>query len=384
MAPALDPEPSHGPRARRGVRARARGLGGRAVACERRRRALSPEVIQLTKHDFHAPARELLPPIDRYARLAVDGEERLAGYVEASHGCVHKCRHCPVPVVYDGRIRIVGADTVLDDIARLVDAGARHITFGDPDFLNGWRHSRKVVRAMNARFPDLTFDCTTKVEHILEHAHVWPEFADAGCLFVISALESLNDGILERLDKGHVAVEAEQAITPLAAPPRHRDAAVLAAVHAVDDLHRRAGHPRFRCRPRPGGQRRPGAIQHPPSCCRRGRCCSGCPICNATWGRTTRRNSAIRGRRPIRPSTRCKRSSGRCWRQWPTRTRISPRPMPRCVSACARCRRSRRRGSPARGIPVDAERAAARPRLTEAWFCCAEPTELQFAQLAGI
>jgi len=177
--------------------------------------ALSSDIIQLAKHAYHAPARELLPPIDRYARLAVDGEERLAGYVEASHGCVHKCRHCPVPVVYDGRIRIVGADTVLDDIGRLVDAGARHITFGDPDFLNGWRHSRKVVRAMHARFPDLTFDCTTKVEHILEHAHVWPEFADAGCLFVISAFESLNDRILERLDKGHVAAEAEQAVTLL-------------------------------------------------------------------------------------------------------------------------------------------------------------------------
>ena len=46
--------------------------------------------------------------LDRYARLAVGGERRLAGYVEASHGCAHRCRHCPVPVVYDGRTRLVG------------------------------------------------------------------------------------------------------------------------------------------------------------------------------------------------------------------------------------------------------------------------------------
>ena len=53
------------------------------------------------------------------------------------------------------------------DIASLVELGARHITFGDPDFLNGRRHSLRVVQAMHERFPDLTFDCTTKVEHML-------------------------------------------------------------------------------------------------------------------------------------------------------------------------------------------------------------------------
>ena len=70
------------------------------------------------------PSREQLPPLERYARLERDGEEQLAGYVEASHGCVHKCRHCPVPVAYDGRIRIVGRSVVMADIAQLVAAGA--------------------------------------------------------------------------------------------------------------------------------------------------------------------------------------------------------------------------------------------------------------------
>lgn len=171
--------------------------------------------LYLDRHGFHVPARELLPPLDRYARLAVGGEERLVGYVEASHGCVHKCRHCPLPVVYDGRIRVVQQDVVLADIEQLVAMGARHITFGDPDFLNGVRHSLRVVRAMHERFPDLTFDCTTKVEHVLEHAQVWPELADSGCLFVVSALECVNDEILERLDKGHTAEQAADAIALL-------------------------------------------------------------------------------------------------------------------------------------------------------------------------
>jgi radical SAM superfamily enzyme YgiQ (UPF0313 family) len=171
--------------------------------------------IDLGRGEFALPARDLLPALDRYARLAIDAEERAVGYVEASHGCVHTCRHCPVPTVYDGRIRIVGADTVLGDIEQLVAMGARHITFGDPDFLNGRKHSLAVVRAMHERFPELTFDCTVKVEHVLEFPQVWPEFARCGCLFVVSAMESVNDEILVRLKKDHTAAQAADAIALL-------------------------------------------------------------------------------------------------------------------------------------------------------------------------
>ncbi len=180
------------------------------------RRAPAPAderpIIHLQRGSFELPARDLLPGLERYARLVLDGEERLVGYVEASHGCVHRCRHCPVPAVYDGRIRVVQAETVLRDVERLEGIGARHITFGDPDFLNGLRHSLAIVRALHERHPELTFDCTTKVEHVLEHAEVWAEMAGAGCLFVVCALETVNDEDLVRLDKGLTTVQAVQAL----------------------------------------------------------------------------------------------------------------------------------------------------------------------------
>ncbi|PZS20299.1 MAG: radical SAM protein [Acidimicrobiales bacterium] len=171
-----------------------------------------PVRVELGRGHFGLPARGLLPPLDRYARLAIGGEERLVGYVEASHGCAHRCRHCPVPVVYDGRTRLVGVEPVVQDVAQLVAMGARHLTFGDPDFLNGPHHSLRVIRAVHQAFPDLTFDCTVKVEHILRHQDLWAELATAGCLFVVSALESVNDDILARLDKGHTATEAALAV----------------------------------------------------------------------------------------------------------------------------------------------------------------------------
>jgi radical SAM superfamily enzyme YgiQ (UPF0313 family) len=161
------------------------------------------------------PARDLLPPPERYAHLVDHGQQVPIAYVEASHGCAHRCRHCPVPVIYDGRIRILDADAVVADVAQQVAAGARHVTFGDPDFLNGVHHSLRVARAVHDAFPALTFDCTVKVEHILRDAEVWPELAALGCRFVISAFESTNAAILERFAKGHTVDDEAAAVALL-------------------------------------------------------------------------------------------------------------------------------------------------------------------------
>lgn len=164
-----------------------------------------PRTVVLDRLRFPLPARDLLPPLDRYTRLLVDGEERLTGYVEATRGCVHHCRHCPVPAVYDGRIRVWQRDVLVEDAARLWGDGMRHLTFGDPDFLNAVPHAVAVVRAVHERCPELTFDITAKVEHILEHADVIAELRELGLLFIVSAVESTSPRVLELLDKGHSA-----------------------------------------------------------------------------------------------------------------------------------------------------------------------------------
>ena len=149
------------------------------------------------------PSRKRLPSLDRYAHLERDGVAYLAGYVEASRGCKHLCFHCPIPPVYEGKFSVVPKEVVLADIRAQVDAGAAHITFGDPDFLNGPKHALRIVQAMHQTFPNLTFDCTTKIEHLLKHCSILPELRDCGCIFIVSAIESLNDTVLENLQKGH-------------------------------------------------------------------------------------------------------------------------------------------------------------------------------------
>ena len=171
--------------------------------------------LQRGRGSFNLPARDLLPPLDHYAHLAIDGLQRPVGAVEATHGCKHVCRHGPVPTVYEGAFRVVDERVVAADIDQLVAAGARHITFADPDFLNGPTHALRVVRGLHERHPGVTFDCTVKAEHILDNARVWPEMAAAGCLFVVCAIEVLNDDLLTLLDKGHTAAQAVEAVTEL-------------------------------------------------------------------------------------------------------------------------------------------------------------------------
>jgi radical SAM superfamily enzyme YgiQ (UPF0313 family) len=158
------------------------------------------------------PARDTLPPLEKYARLAMGDEMRLAGYVEASRGCLHTCRHCPITPVYGGRFFVLPRETVLADIRAQVAAGARHITFGDPDFMNGPKRSLDLVRALHDEFPDVTFDATIKVEHILERREHFPELAALGCAFVVSAVESLSEDVLKHLAKGHTRADVVEAL----------------------------------------------------------------------------------------------------------------------------------------------------------------------------
>jgi radical SAM superfamily enzyme YgiQ (UPF0313 family) len=162
---------------------------------------------------FIVPAREGLLPLSRYATLEIAGERRTAGYTEASRGCKHRCRHCPIVPVYDGRFRIIPPDVVLGDVRAQVAAGARHVTFGDPDFFNGIRHADAVMRGFAREFPGVSYDVTVKVEHLLKHQDMLPVLRDTGCAFVTSAVESVDDGVLRNLDKGHTRADFERAVT---------------------------------------------------------------------------------------------------------------------------------------------------------------------------
>src|SRR5258708_363176 len=164
----------------------------------------SDSQISMARLQFEVPDRSGMPAMEKYAHLIVHGDGyRIVGSTEASRGCKHLCRHCPIVPVYKGIFRIVGRDVVLGDIRCQVAAGAQHITFGDPDFFNGIRHAMELVEAFRREFPTVTYDVTIKIEHLLKYEQRLPALRDTGCLFIISAVESVDDAVLGFLDKGH-------------------------------------------------------------------------------------------------------------------------------------------------------------------------------------
>jgi radical SAM superfamily enzyme YgiQ (UPF0313 family) len=174
-------------------------------------------VVSIERQRFMAPDRAGLPPLAAYAQLAVNGSTRRVGYTEASRGCKHLCRHCPVVPVYQGVFRIVQRDVVLEDIRRQVAAGAQHITFGDPDFWNGPGHAIPLVETLHREWPELSYDATIKVEHLLKHRDLLADLRRTGCAFITTAVESLDDAVLALLAKGHTRVDFLEALRLTAA-----------------------------------------------------------------------------------------------------------------------------------------------------------------------
>jgi hypothetical protein len=161
-------------------------------------------VISLERLAFQVPYRSGLPANEKYAHLVLpDGGFRVVGSTEASRGCKHLCRHCPIVPVYNGKFRIVPRDVVMEDVRRQVAAGAQHISFGDPDFFNGIKHATELMEAFHRELPGVTYDVTIKIEHLRKHEPLLPMLRDTGCLFVISAVESVDDAVLAALDKEH-------------------------------------------------------------------------------------------------------------------------------------------------------------------------------------
>ena len=191
----------------------ARGLAGLEPCATLLAPGATAEPRALPRLKFLVPDRSGLPPLDRYATLQMgDGRRKVVGYTEASRGCRHMCRHCPVAPVYNGQFRVVPADIVLADIAGQVRQGAQHITFGDPDFFNGPTHAVRIIEALHKAHPTLTYDVTIKIEHLLAHRELLRRLRETGCLFVTSAVESVDDRVLARLDKGHTRRDFLEAV----------------------------------------------------------------------------------------------------------------------------------------------------------------------------
>lgn len=169
----------------------------------------------MSRDHLDIPTRDVLPPLYKYPQTQIDkllGSQQIVGSTEITRGCHHKCLYCSVFAAYDGKVIMISDDIVIQDVRNLVDGGMTHLTFIDADFINAKYHGVKILRKLHSEFPELTYDFTTRIDHILENRETILEMADLGVRFITSALEFPSELVLDAVGKDTSIEQIEDAI----------------------------------------------------------------------------------------------------------------------------------------------------------------------------
>ncbi|MBO2537224.1 arsinothricin biosynthesis radical SAM protein ArsL [Rummeliibacillus suwonensis] len=182
--------------------------------------ALKGETIPpyMSRNHLDLPSRHLLPPLYKYPQKQINKilqSEAVVGSTEIARGCHHKCLYCSVFAAYGGKVILVPEDIVLEDVRSLVKGGMTHLTFIDADFFNAKYHGIKILRKLHQEFPQLTYDFTTRIDHILENKDTLQEMKKLGVKFITSALEFPSEEVLDAVAKDTSVADIEEAITYL-------------------------------------------------------------------------------------------------------------------------------------------------------------------------
>ena len=126
----------------------------------------------------------------------------------------------------------------------------------------GPTHALRLVEALHAAHPAVSYDVTIKVEHLLQHRDLLPRLAATGCAFVVSAVESIDDRVLALLDKGHTRADFVEAVGLCRArrPDAGADLRGVSPVAHAGRVLRPPGHHR---EPRPRRTRGADSARHP-------------------------------------------------------------------------------------------------------------------------
>ncbi|MDP5276631.1 arsinothricin biosynthesis radical SAM protein ArsL [Chengkuizengella axinellae] len=172
----------------------------------------------MSRDHLDVPSRHILPPLHKYPQKQINrllGSEQIVGSTEIARGCHHKCLYCSVFAAYDGKVILVNEEIVIQDVKNLVEGGMTHLTFVDADFFNAKYHGIKILRKLHQQFPNLTYDFTTRVDHILENKETLAEMKQLGVKFITSALEFPSKEVLDAVAKDTSIEDITEAIAYL-------------------------------------------------------------------------------------------------------------------------------------------------------------------------
>ncbi len=170
----------------------------------------------ITRKNIRKPLREYAPSLHKYPQPQVEKlleRKALVGGLETSRGCIHKCTYCSVFAAYDTKVVKVDEEFIVSDIEQMLEQGMEHLTFMDADFFNAKRRNVELIQHLHKKFPDLTFDFTTRVDFILELEELIPVLSECNVKFITSALEFPTQNVLDIVAKDITVDDIERAIT---------------------------------------------------------------------------------------------------------------------------------------------------------------------------
>jgi len=175
----------------------------------------APFPPHMPRNSIAQPDRGVAPPLEKYpqpqlARLL--GGQRVVGGIETTRGCHHKCSYCSVYAAYDGKVLMTQLEAVVADVRSLVDQGMEHLTFIDADFFNAKKYALQVIERLHKEFPALTYDFTTRVDHILENRDPIRQMAAMNVRVITSALEFPTQRVLDEVYKEMTVPMMEEAV----------------------------------------------------------------------------------------------------------------------------------------------------------------------------
>ncbi len=150
------------------------------------------------------PARHLLPSVRTYQNTFIEkvvNKKMMVGNVETTRGCHHTCKFCSVFAVSGTRVKFIDEAVIMADVDQLVQEGVEHITFVDAEYINSIKFSLAIVNKIHEKYPHMTYDFTTRVDHITENEDAIPEFKRTGCIAITTSIEFPAENILEKLRK---------------------------------------------------------------------------------------------------------------------------------------------------------------------------------------
>ena len=176
-----------------------RGRDGGFVKNPRARSDLDMDRLPLPRRDLTEAYRE------EYFFLFDKPDSSVA----TARGCPFHCNFCSVWEFYQGRVRQMSPQRVIDEI---VAAQSDHITFVDDNFLLNSRRESAVADLVKAEGIRKRYSIQCRTDSIVRHPELVAKWVEVGLYAVLLGLEGASDDALKHVNKKNTLNNNDEAL----------------------------------------------------------------------------------------------------------------------------------------------------------------------------